>query len=456
MTLFSRRKFLAATGATLLTHQVSGCGVIPGTKARLESGVYAASSNTLETTAVTLGFVAVMSSCPLIIAQVKGFFKKYGMTNVKIQKQPSWAVMRDKLMLGSADEGLDGGHLLFPMAYLISTGEISYGREIPIYILARMNVNGQGISLAKEYLPLNLGLDGSPMKSVLQQKANKGDSIRFGVPFRRVTGDFFMRWWLAYAGIDPERDASLIVIPPPQMVANMRGGTMEGFCVVDPWHQRLINQKIGYSAVTSGELWNNHPEKAFVMRGEWVDKYPNAAKAILAAIMEAQMWCDRPENKAELVDIIKERQWIGLPPEVTRDRLIGKFNYGNGRIIENSPHSIKFWSFPKSSSQLFSNTESSSLESASYPYKSHDLWFLTEDMRWGHRSPDFETKTLIDRVNREDIWRETAKMIGQENMIPASTSRGVERFFNGLEFDPENPQVYLQAAKIRNVTRSHI
>lgn len=295
-------------------------------------------------------------------------------------------------------------------------------------------MNGQGISLANAHKNLNLGLDSFALKSALAQKALTGEISRFAIPYRRVTGDFFMRWWLAYGGIDPERDASLMVVPPPQMVANMRGGTMDGFCVVDPWHQRLIKQKLGYSAVTSGELWNNHPEKALAMRGNWVDKHPKAAKALLAAVLEAQMWCDRPENKEEMVRILSQRQWMGIKSDLLRDRLLGKFDYGNGRVVENSPHAIKFWR-----------------NNASYPYKSHDLWFLIEDMRWGHRSPEFQTKPLIEAVNREDLWREAAKLIGQEKAIPPNTSRGIEKFFNGLEFDPENPQAYLNAPTIRKV-----
>jgi nitrate/nitrite transport system substrate-binding protein len=435
MAKLSRRKFLAATTA-IAYHIVHNANSQKATLAQLNLGVYTGYSDTPETTKAILGFVPVVSCCPLIIATVKGMFAKHGVPDVMVQKQPSWAVTRDKLMLGSADDGLDGAHLLFPMAYLITTGEISYNRKIPMYILARLNLNGQGISIANTYKHLNLGLDSSSLKPALQTKAKSGESIRFAIPFRRVTGDFFMRWWLANGGIDPETDASLIVIPPPQMVANMRGGSMEGFCVVDPWHQRLIQKNIGYSAVTSGELWNNHPEKAFVMRGEWVDKYPKAAQAILAAVMEAQIWCDRSENKAELFEIVSQRQWIGVSKEIIGQRLLGKFDYGNGRVVENSPHAIKFWE-----------------NNASYPYKSHDLWFLYEDMRWGNRSPDFETKPLIDTVNREDIWREVAQKIGQEQAIPASTSRGIEKFFNGLEFDPENPDAYLKAPIIKNTEK---
>lgn len=435
MAKLSRRKFLATTGAAaLLTQTITHRATSSSTLNQLSSGVYAGYSDTPEVKTAKLGFVAVSSCSPLIIAKAKGFFAKHGMPDVQVNKQASWAVTRDKLILSSDDGGLDGAHLLFPMTYLIATGEITYGRKIPIYLMARMNVNGQGVSLANAYKNLNLGLDSFALKSVLAQKALTGEISRFAIPYRRVTGDFFMRWWLAYGGIDPERDASLMVVPPPQMVANMRGGTMDGFCVVDPWHHRLIKQKLGYSAVTSGELWNNHPEKAFSMRGNWVDKHPKAAKAMLSAVLEAQMWCDRPENKEEMVNILSQRQWMGVKTDFLRDRLIGKIDYGTGRVVENSPHAIKFWR-----------------DNASYPYKSHDLWFLIEDMRWGHRSPEFETKPLIDAVNREDLWREAAKFIGQEKAIPPSTSRGVEKFFNGLEFDPENPQAYLNAPTIRKI-----
>jgi nitrate/nitrite transport system substrate-binding protein len=435
MTKLSRRKFLATTGAAaLLTQTITHRATFSSTVNQLSSGVYAGYSDTPEVKTATLGFISVSSCCPLVIAKAKGFFAKYGMPDVQVNKQPSWAVIRDKLMLGSADGGLDGAHLLFPMTYLMATGEITYGRKIPMYLLARMNLNGQGISLANTYKKLNLGLDSFALKSALANKALTGEISRFAIPYRRVTGDFFMRWWLAYGGIDPERDVSLTVVPPAQMVANMRGGTMDGFCVVDPWHHRLIKQKLGYSTVTSGELWNNHPEKAFSMRGDWVDKHPKAAKAMLAAVLEAQMWCDRPENKEEMFQILSQRQWMGVKSNLLRDRLLGKFDYGNGRIVENSPHAIKFWR-----------------ENASYPYKSHDLWFLIEDMRWGYRSPEFQTKPLIEAINREDLWREAAKLIGQEKAIPPSTSRGVEKFFNGLEFDPENPQAYLNAPILRKV-----
>ncbi|NJR66443.1 MAG: ABC transporter substrate-binding protein [Leptolyngbyaceae cyanobacterium CRU_2_3] len=436
MVAFSRRQFLTAAGSALTAKALSSCST-PSSALRQTTGTgasaqayYVGHSDTPETTTAKLGFLSVVSGAPLIIAKAKGFFDKYGMPDVRVLKQASWATLRDQLVLGSGDGGLDGGHILSSMVYLLATGEISFKRPIPVYLLARLNLNGQGISVPNTYQNLKLGLDSTPLKSIIAQKKSLGETVRCAVPFPRCTADFFLRWWLEKGGIDPYRDISLVTMPPPQMVANMRAGSMEAFSCVDPWHQRLVKQGVGYSTVTTGELWNNHPEKAFIGRADWVDKYPNAARAMLAAVLEAQIWCDQPENKEEMVKILAERQWLDVPANVMLDRLQGKFDYGNGRVVTNSPHVVKYWR-----------------DNASYPYKSHDLWFLIEDMRWGYRSPDFDAKSLIDAVNREDLWREAATLIGQKDAIPSSTSRGIEKFFNGLEFDPENPQIYLNSSK---------
>lgn len=433
---FSRRHFLTAAGSALTAKALASCATPNPTLLQTKQmgalpQVHVGHSDSPEVTTAKLGYLAVVSGAPVVIAKAKGFFDKYGMTDVQVLKQASWSSLRDQLALGSALGGLDGGHLLFPMIHLLATGEISFNRPAPVYILARLNVNGQGISVPNTYKNLKLGLDSSSLKPVFQKKTAAGEIVRCAVPFPRSTGDFFLRWWLANGGIDPSRDVSMITIPPPQTVANMRADTLDAFSCVDPWHQRLIKAGVGYSPVTTGELWNDHPEKGLIGRADWVDKYPNAARALLAGILEAQIWCDEPENKEEMVRILAERQWFGVPFDVMYDRLIGTFDYGNGRVETNSPHMIKYWR-----------------GNASYPYKSHDLWFFIEDMRWGHRPRDFDPKPVIDAVNREDLWREAATLIGQKDAIPPSTSRGIEKFFNGLEFDPENPQIYLNSPVI--------
>ncbi len=437
LTRFTRRQFIITAGATaagtLLAH---GCSSGPSsTAADVTPAANVNSADAPEVTKAKLGFIALTDSAPLIIAKEKGFFDKYGMTEVEVVKQASWPVTRDNIVLGSEGGGIDGAHILTPMPYLISTGKITQGNKVPMYILARLNTDGQAISVAKSYQDLKVGVDSSPLKEAFAKAAASGREIKAAVTFPGGTHDLWMRYWLAAGGINPDKDISTIPVPPPQMVANMKSNNMEAFCVGEPWNAQLVNQGIGYTAFTTGELWNNHPEKAFSMRADWVDQNPKAAMALLKAVLEAQVWCDQLENKEEMCKIVSKREWFKVPEKDIIERAKGTFNYGiDGKVVENSPHLMKFWA-----------------ENASYPYKSHDLWFLTEDIRWGYLPPETETKALVDQINREDLWREAAKAIGQEAAIPKDTSRGVETFFDGIKFDPENPEAYLKSLAIKKV-----
>ena len=184
------------------------------------------------------------------------------------------------------------------MPYLISAGKMTQNNQpTPMYILARLNLDGQCISVSNEYADLKIGVDTAPFKAALDKKKAAGKSVKAAMTFPGGTHDLWIRYWLAAGGIDPDKDIETIVVPPPQMVANMKVGTMDCFCVGEPWNQQLVNQKIGYTALNTGELWDKHPEKSFAMRAAWVDKNPKAAKALLMAVMEAQQWCDKTENK---------------------------------------------------------------------------------------------------------------------------------------------------------------
>ncbi len=417
----TRRSLLLAGGAAV------GGLLAPG---------YVNAADTPETTKAKLGFIALSDCAPLVIAKEKGYFEKYGMKDVDVLKQASWGALRDNLELGTGGGGIDGAHILSPMPYLMSNGNITKGNQkIPLYILARLNLNGQAISVSNKYKALKLGLNSSPMKTITAAAKAKGDPVTVAITFPGGTHWAWMRYWLAAGGVDPDSDVKVITIPPPQMVANMKTDTMDAFCVGEPWNQQLINQLVGYSAITTGQLWNNHPEKAFTVRADWADKNPKAAKALLMAVQDAQIWCDKMENKEELSKIVSARQWINAPVKDIIARYKGIFDFGDGRPIErDSPHIMKFWQ-----------------NNASYPYKSHDLWFLTEDMRWGILPQKTDTKKLVAAVNREDMWRDAAKTIGQTAAIPKSTSRGVEKFFDGVKFDPAKPEAYLDAVKLKKL-----
>ncbi len=395
----------------------------------LPSGAHAQGAGP-ETPKASLGYVALTDAAPLIVAKERGLFAKFGMPDVEVQKQASWGGTRDNLVLGGTSGGIDGAHILSPLPYLIQTGKVvQNGLSVPMHVLARLNTNGQAISVSKALLPTGARLDSKPLKAAFAAKPDN----KVAMTFRGGTHDLWIRYWLAAGGIDPDKDVQTIVVPPPQMVANMKVGTMDAFCVGEPWNDQLVHQSLGYTACITGEIWRDHPEKAFAMRADWVAKHPRAAEALTAAIIEAQRWSDRLENKAELAAILGKRAWFNVPVADILPRSRGDVDYGDGRSITGSPLRMKFWA-----------------DHASYPFQSHDLWFLTENMRWGNFSPDLDTKSLISAVNREDIWRAAARLADVPAAdLPPTTSRGPERFFDGQVFDPASPGAYLAKQAIK-------
>ncbi len=422
MTAFTptRRQAIAATAALLAA-----------ARAATPRGAFAQSPTTPEVKKATFGYIALTDAAPLIIAKEKGFFAKHGMPEVEVLKQASWGATRDNLVLGGERGGIDGAHILTPMPYLISTGRVTQNNQpVPMVILARLNTNGQGLSVAEKHKALKPTIDATPLKRALNTES------KLAMTFRGGTHDLWIRYWVAAAGIDPDRDVQTIVVPPPQMVANMKVGTMDAFCVGEPWNDQLVNQKIGFTAAVTGELWKDHPEKSLGMRADWVEKHPNAAVALTAAVIEAARWCDQDSNKQEMCGIIGRRAWFNVPVADIIDRSLGRIDYGDGRKVENSPLLMKFWR-----------------DHASYPFPSHDLWFLTEDIRWGILPEGTDTKALIAQVNRERIWRQAAERAGVPAAeTPGGTSRGRETFFDGKVFDPEDPAAYLASLSIKKLT----
>jgi nitrate/nitrite transport system substrate-binding protein len=410
--------------------------LLAAARLQLPAGAFAQAAGP-EVKGTKLGYIALTDASPLIIAKEKGLFAKYGLPDMVIDKQASWGATRDNIELGEAGGGITGAHILTPMPYLIAAGKITKTR-IPMAMLARLNTNGQAISVSKAYADLKVTSDAKALGDAFRKAKAAGKDIKCAMTFPGGTHDLWIRYWLAANGIDPEKDVSTITVPPPQMVANMKVNTMEAFCVGEPWPSQLVHQDIGYTALTTGELWKDHPEKSLSIRADWAEKNPKATKAMLMAVLEAQQWCDKQENKAELCKIVGGRDWFKVPVEDILDRQTGKIDYGNGRKVTVGPESplvMKFWR-----------------DFASYPFQSHELWFLTEDIRWGYLPADTDTKALIAQVNREDLWRDAAKAIGVADAdIPKSTSRGKETFFDGKVFDPADPAGYLKSLAITRV-----
>jgi len=452
MNQFNRRKFLITTGmAATSSIFLKGClGNPPEPQGNTEATTTPNSTQTTnltpettpEVTNVKLGFTPIFEAAPLIIAKEKGFFAKYGMTGAEVSKQANWGAARDNVEIGSAGGGIDGGQWQMPMPYLISEGLITKNNvKIPMYVLAMLNTQGNGIAIAKSQMGKNISLDMSKAKDYIQGLKKAGTPFRAAYTFPKANQDFWIRYWLAAGGINPDTDVSLLTVPAAQTVANMKTGTMEGFSTGDPWPGRLIKDDIGFVAALTAQIWPSHPEEYLGMRADWVDKNPKATKAILKAVMEAQQWCDKQENRKELAQIVAKASYFNVPAETLEPMFMGNYVMGDGQPeIKDFNQAVRYWKTEKGS--------------VSYPYKSLDLWFLTESVRWGFLPKTYleTSKNLIDKVNRSDLWKEAAQEAGIPAAdIPTGDSRGVEKFFDGKVFDPENPKAYLDSLAIKKV-----
>ena len=451
----SRRKFIVTAGVSASAVLLKGCLGNPpeagksGGNSTQSTGQVAANTNSEqkpETTKVKLGYIPIIESVPLIIALEKGFFSKQGMSNVELSKQASWGSARDNVEIGSAGGGIDGGQWQMPMPHLITEGLITKGNKpIPMYVLAQLVTHGNAIAIANKHLGKGVTLKLDAAKPLFaQMKSSTPFTAAFTFP--HVNQDLWIRYWLAASGIDPDTDVKLLTVPAAQTVANMKTGTMDAFSTGDPWPFRLVNDKIGFMAALTAEIWKNHPEEYFAMRGDWVDQNPKATKALLKGVMEAQQWLDNFDNRKEAAAILASKKYFGLSsPAILELPYQGKYDMGDGRKIDDKKMAAYYWKDERGS--------------VSYPYQSHDLWFITENVRWGFLPKDYiengatKAKELIKKVNREDIWKEAAKELGIPAAdIPTSTSRGVEEFFDGVKFDPEKPEEYLKSLKIKKVS----
>ena len=445
--MLHRRPLLALLGGAIsTTFLLSGC--LGNPPSRREANQAAAipinrqASAKLETGNISLGFIPILESAPLVVGVEKGFFAKHGL-DVNLAKQSSWSTARDNVVLGSSGGGIDGGQWQLPMPQMISEGALTNGKKVPMVILAMLMSQGNGIAAANSVKTGNLSVDLRKTSPGFFQKFSQeeGRKFRASYSFPKANQDFWIRYWLAAGGVNPERDVELLTVPAPETLQGMKNGTMEAFSTGDPWPSRISNSGVGYLATTTAQIWKVHPEEFLAIRADWVNKHPKAAVALLKGLIEAQRWLDKPENKTQAARMLSSRKWFNVPQPVLEQSLKGQYRIGAKATLESNPGlGPLYWSSDRGV--------------ISYPYKSLTLWFLIESLRWKFYPGTVDTiqqaQAINNRVTRDDLWLKAARELGlPAKDIPTSSSRGKEVFFDGTVYDPSNPQSYLDSLKIK-------
>ena len=360
----------------------------------IRGAAYAAGSDAPEKKEVRIGFIPLTDCASVVMASVLKIDEKYGVKIVPT-KEASWAGVRDKLVNGE----LDMAHVLWGLIYGVQMG--IGGPKKDMAILMNLNHNGQAITLSKK-LAEKGAVDGAGLAKLMQQEKRE---YTFAQTFPTGTHAMWLYYWLAASGINPMKDAKVITVPPPQMVANMRVGNMDGFCVGEPWNHRAIADGIGVTAVTTQDIWKDHPEKALGTQLDFVKKYPNTCRAVTAAILEAGKWIDAGlQNKNKMAETIADRAYVNTSVDVINQRILGRYQNGMGKTWDD-PNHMKFYNDGY----------------VNFPYLSDGMWFLTQHRRWGLLKDDPDYLAVARQVNQIAIYKDAAA--AAKTSLPKSDMR---------------------------------
>ncbi|MBL8381481.1 MAG: ABC transporter substrate-binding protein [Burkholderiales bacterium] len=408
----TRRRFLSA--ATTLT----GAGLMSMLTPGIRGAAYAAGSDAPEKKEVKVGFIPLTDCASVVMASVLKIDEKYGVKIIPT-KEASWAGVRDKLVNGE----LDMAHVLWGLIYGVQMG--IGGPKKDMAILMNLNHNGQAITLSKKLADKG-AVDGPGLAKLMA--AEKRD-YTFAQTFPTGTHAMWLYYWLAAHGINPMKDAKVITVPPPQMVANMRVGNMDGYCVGEPWNHRAIADGIGITATTTQDIWRDHPEKALGAQLDFVKKNPNTCRAVVAAIIEAGKWIDASlSNKNRMAETVADRAYVNTSVDVINQRILGRYQNGLGKTWDD-PNHMKFYNDG----------------AVTFPYLSDGMWFLTQHKRWGLLKEDPDYLAVARQVNQIALYREAAA--AAKASVPKSEMRAA-KLVDGVVWEGKDPKKYAAGFKI--------
>ncbi|WPF89839.1 nitrate ABC transporter ATP-binding protein [Cyanobacterium aponinum AL20118] len=375
--------------------------------------------NGLEKINLNIGFIPLTDCAPLVIAKEKGIFAEYGLEEVNLVREDSW----QHIARGVAEKSLDGAQMVAGMPLSMTVG--AGGKpSIPIITSLVLSRNGNAITLGKKFQEMGV-TDVHGLREIIHQTP---DTVHtFGMVHPASMHNLMLRYWLASGGIDPDNDVNLTVIPPPQMIANLKAGNIDGYCVGEPWNSEAVLQDVGYVIATDLDIWASHPEKVLGVREDWAQAYPQTHLALIKALMEACAYCDDRRNREEIVEILARPEYVGVEQKYIRPGFVDPYNYGT-----KTEPLLRFNQFH--------------VDRANCPGRVEALWILTQLARWGYTPFPRNWVEIIDRVRRPDLFGEACRQLGIPDLESDRTSF---QLFDKMVFNPDDPIGYLERFTIR-------
>lgn len=387
------------------------------------SSAWVAGSDRPEKETVRVGFMPLTDCASVVMASILGFDKKYGISIVPT-REASWANVRDKLASGD----LDAAQALYGLVYGVHMGIGCNQRDMAV--LMTLSRNGQAITLsnhlAAKGVPPGLGI-----AERIRQAPHQSGMYTFAHTFPTGTHAMWLFYWLASHGVHPQRDVRVVTIPPPQMVANIALGNIDGFCAGEPWNHRAVADKVGITAAASQQIWPGHPEKVLGTRFDFVRRYPNTARALTAAVLEASRWIDAsPANKLRAAETIAGKAYVNISVNIISPRILGHYSDGAGSRRAD-PDCMTFHQDG----------------AVNFPYLSDGMWFLTQHKRWGLLRDHPDYFEVARQVNQVKLYREAAALAGVD--VPSEPMRR-STLMDGITWDGSEPARYADSFTIRH------
>lgn len=412
----------------------------------------------LERNDLRLGFIALNDCAPLVVAKEQGFFEAEGLT-VALSREASWANVRDKVAVGA----LDGGHMLGPMTLAASMGV--GGERTPMTVPLSLNLNGSAVTVSVGLADALRAIDpdgmtehprtARPLARLVEARRAFGDRpLTFAVVFPYSMHNYELRYWLAQAGIDPDRDVRLVVVPPSAMAERLRAGDIDGFCVGAPWNALSVAEGVGEILIYASDIWRVGPDKVFGVTRDWADANPAALQAVVRALLRAAAWADAPDHRRPLAALLSRPEYVDAPEEIIAQSLAGSPPYTSGGETGPSLDYIIYHRY-----------------AASFPWRSHALWFLTQMLRWGQIGPEVDMKAVAASVYRPDLFRTASAQLGEPAPLVDDKAEGghaepwvleqatgpvpmaPDLFFDGRVFDPRQAETYAAGFPISRLSR---